>query len=272
VENTVCRHGLLAEHGLAFWIECGSKRILFDAGQTDVLRHNANHLAISLKSADAIVISHGHYDHTGCLAAATEARRKPPRSFVHPAALLAKYARHKDGTVRVIDTPAASRAALVNGTDIHWTKEPSQVVEGLWVTGPIPRLTDFEDTGGRLFKGLACRRPDNLIDDQAAFLDGPRGIVVILGCAHAGVINTLHYIQQLLPGRPIHTVIGGMHLVTVSETRTYRTVEALHELDIQRLVPLHCTGFAAMSCLGNEFSGRVSICAVGTRLDLGADS
>jgi 7,8-dihydropterin-6-yl-methyl-4-(beta-D-ribofuranosyl)aminobenzene 5'-phosphate synthase len=145
---------------------------------------------------------------------------------------------------------------------------PTTIGDALRLTGPVPRVTDFEDTGGDFFKDQGCTEPDELIDDQAAFVETSSGTIAILGCAHAGVINTLHYIGKLTHGRRIHTVMGGMHLLNASPERMERTVAQLRQLDIQRLVVCHCTGFAATTRLGNEFPGRCLPCHVGTVVEL----
>ena len=249
----------------------GGRRILFDTGQTDVLRRNADRLGIDLGTADAIVLSHGHYDHSGGLNTVLESSdNQPCPVFIHPDALAPKYARNSDGTSRPIGMSEDSRSALVHRSRTQATSSPTEIWAGLSVTGPIPRLTDFEDTGGTFFKDEGCLEPDDLIDDQAAFLQTPDGVAVILGCAHAGIVNTLLCIKELLPGRRIHTVIGGTHLATAGSRRMRKTIEALRELQVQRLLPLHCTGFAAAARLWKEFPGRVSICPVGTRLELEA--
>jgi 7,8-dihydropterin-6-yl-methyl-4-(beta-D-ribofuranosyl)aminobenzene 5'-phosphate synthase len=273
VENTAQGHGLLAEHGISFWIEIGPRRILFDAGQTDVAAHNARLLDIDLSSMHAVVLSHGHYDHTGGLAGIPRSktwRKKGVVAYAHPQALEDKYARNADGTGRYIGMAVDSRKVLTESFELRTTDAPTEVAEGLMVTGPIPRVTDFEDTGGPFFKDAECRQPDDLIDDQAAFLETSAGTVVILGCAHAGIVNTLRYIMQLAPDRPIATVIGGTHLIAASETRMNKTVEALRAMGIQRLFPLHCTGFQAAARLWKEFPRRVRACPVGTRVELSA--
>jgi 7,8-dihydropterin-6-yl-methyl-4-(beta-D-ribofuranosyl)aminobenzene 5'-phosphate synthase len=273
VENTAQGHGLLAEHGLAFWIEVGPRRILFDTGQTDVVSRNAGLLDIDLSSMDAVVLSHGHYDHTGGLAGIPRSktwRKKGVVAYAHPRALADKYARNADGTGRYIGMAVESRKVLTESFELRTTEAPTEIAEGFMVTGPIPRVTDFEDTGGPFFKDAECRQPDDLIDDQAAFLETSAGTVVILGCAHAGIVNTLSYVTQLVPDRPIHTVIGGTHLVSADEKRMNKTVEALRAIDIQRLFPLHCTGFQAAARLWTEFPGRVRACPVGTSVELAA--
>lgn len=267
VENTATRQGLLAEHGLAFWLETDSKKVLFDTGQTGVLAHNADRLGVDLRSADAVVLSHGHYDHTGGLQALLDDGYAGP-VYAHPAALRDKYGRNPDGTGRYIGMPPALRARLEGSPRLRQTESPTEIIDGLRVTGPVPRTTDFEDTGGSFFLDADCTQPDDLADDQAAFLDTPEGIVVILGCAHAGIINTLLAIKRFLPERPLRCVIGGTHLCDATERRMASTVAALREFGAPRLYPVHCTGFDAAARLRREFPDRVAPCPVGTTLTI----
>jgi len=262
VENTADGRGLLAEHGLSFWIELGDKRVLFDTGQGNVLNGNARQLGIRLELGDAVVLSHGHYDHTGGL---SDALRSTWRTtvYAHPAAFEAKFARNPDGTARDVGMPFLDEQKVREKAELVWVEGPTEICEGLHLTGSIPRTTDFEDTGGAFFKDRSCMQPDDLVDDQAAFLETAAGTVVILGCAHAGVINTLRYVQTLTDTRPIHTVMGGMHLRNASAERMDKTVAELRHLDVQRLLPCHCTGFASMARLWNEFPGRFAACPVG---------
>jgi len=175
----------------------------------------------------------------------------------------------RDGSAREIGIPARAHDSVnARQASITWTKEPTEVAHGIFVTGPIPRKSGFEDTGGPFFLDADGTVPDSIEDDQAMWIDTPGGVTVVLGCAHSGVVNTLRYINQLTPRRPIHTVIGGTHLVTAGAVRMDKTVEALRESDFQRLLPLHCTGFASAARLWKEFPGRVSICPVGTIVEL----
>ena len=149
------------------------------------------------------------------------------------------------------------------------TNQATEICDGMFVTGEIPRITDFEDTGGSFFLDEQLIEPDLLIDDQAAFIETSVGTVVILGCAHAGVINTLRYIHTLTNHRPIHTVIGGMHLRNASSERLDKTVLELRCFDVRRLILGHCTGPVALERLKKEFPDRCSNCHVGATVTFG---
>ncbi|MFA4944795.1 MAG: MBL fold metallo-hydrolase [Lentisphaeria bacterium] len=269
VENTAGGRGLLAEHGLSFLIELGGKRILFDTGQGGVLIANARRLGIRLEQVAAIALSHGHYDHTGGLGDALRNSRAPT-VYAHPAAFGPKFARSADGTAREIGMPSLDERMVREMAELVWVQKPTEVGGGLHLTGPVPRATQFEDTGGAFFTDRSCTQPDELMDDQAAFLETEAGTVVILGCAHAGVVNTLRHVQTLTGNRPIHMVIGGMHLLHASPERMDKTVAELRRLDVQRLLPCHCTGMAAVARLWQEFPGRCAACPVGTVLEVPA--
>lgn len=265
VENSVDRRALKAEHGLAWLLELGSGRVLFDTGQTDLFQDNAAVLGDSLESLDAIVLSHGHYDHTGGLAKAC-GLSPTAELLLHPDALSPKFTPNPDGSARFIGIPDASRRVIAEASRaITWTAECQEVIDGLFVTGAIPRLNEFEDTGGRFFVDAELRRPDPLADDQAMFCPTPEGTVVVLGCAHAGVVNTLRYIQHLTGETRFRAVLGGMHLVHASEARMEATIRALGDLEIQRLLPAHCTGFEASARLAAAFPRAYQGLGVGCR-------
>jgi 7,8-dihydropterin-6-yl-methyl-4-(beta-D-ribofuranosyl)aminobenzene 5'-phosphate synthase len=269
VENTASGRGVRGEHGLAVWIEAGSRRVLFDTGQTaDVLFHNARQLGIDLAGVDAVVLSHGHNDHTGGLA---EVLRRAPGAhlFLHPAALARRYIRKHDGEIQEIGMPAALDVGFLkeNTAGLTWTNQTAAVTEHVFATGPIPRATDFEDTGGDFFLDEPCLEADPIVDDQAVFFDTRDGTVVLLGCGHAGVVNTLNQIQNHTGGRPIHAVLGGMHLINASPERLTRTMDALRGLDVTMLAPAHCTGARAQAHMGTEFPDRWEPSTVGRRFE-----
>lgn len=266
VENSVTGRGLRAEHGLAYHVQAGRHALLFDTGQSDLLIHNASELGLRLEELEAIALSHGHYDHTGGMVVA---RSLAPgvRLYLHPAAVESKYAGNPDGTSRAVGmTGAAVQSVRDAAGAVVWTLKPTELCEGIFVTGEIPRQTLFEDNGGAFFLDEACARRDSLVDDQAMYFDTRDGVVVLLGCAHAGVVNTLNTIRAITGGRPIHSVIGGMHLLEASADRVERTLACLRELEIQRLGPAHCTGELSTARLRTEFAARCIQCVVGTRL------
>lgn len=266
VENTVYSRGLLAEHGLALHLQVGDRGLLFDTGQSDLLLRNARQLGVDLAATEAIVLSHGHNDHTGGLAPAREAAPKA-MVFLHPSALAPKFARASDGTGCDIGMEQASAELLRRaGQQVVPSSKPTEVLPGVFITGEIPRRTEFEDTGGPFFLDAACAHPDPLLDDQGLFFDTDRGLVVLLGCGHAGVVNTLEYIQGLTGGRPVRAVLGGMHLWTASRQRMDQTFASLGRWDIERLVHGHCTGVSATSELCAAFPGHCAPCSVGLRM------
>jgi 7,8-dihydropterin-6-yl-methyl-4-(beta-D-ribofuranosyl)aminobenzene 5'-phosphate synthase len=264
VENAVHAPGLLAEHGLAYWIEHQGRCVLLDSGQGGTLINNAHKLGIPIERIEALILSHGHYDHTGGAAQVLQGKR-PATVYAHPMAFDRKFIRKNDGGARDIGMPDASADAIRDSRNrLILTERPTTVFDGLMATGPVPRQTDFEDTGGAFFLDEACTIPDPLDDDQSVFFDTAEGTVVLLGCAHSGVINTLRYVRHLTGGRPIRALIGGMHLIGASPERIQRTIDELRQMGVGRIAPAHCTGMPATVALWNAFPGRCQSASAGT--------
>ncbi len=267
VENHAQGRGLLAEHGLSYWIEIKGRYLLFDTGQGLVLSSNAERLGVSLNLADAIILSHGHYDHTGGVDSVLQVAPHL-KVYGHQAVLAPKYARGSDGSCHDCGMPLPAKEAIREcGDRFINTERPTEIVDGLFATGEAPRRTEYEDTGGPFFTDPKCGNADPLLDDQAVIFDASRGTVVLLGCAHAGIINTLEYVRELTHGRRIHAVMGGMHLVAASRERMDRTISALRQFEVECLYPAHCTGFAATADLWNAFPGKCFQCMVGTTME-----
>jgi 7,8-dihydropterin-6-yl-methyl-4-(beta-D-ribofuranosyl)aminobenzene 5'-phosphate synthase len=264
VENTAAGKGLIGEHGLSFLIEADERRILFDTGQGLALTHNANILDISLKNLDAIVLSHGHYDHTGGLPSLLENCTNTDL-FLHPNAIAPKYSSRGN-----IGCPIDNEKTLRNRfRQLVWTKTPTEIMPGVYVTGTIPRHHPLENTGGSFWHNCEHTQRDSLWDDQALYLQVPEGIVVILGCAHAGVINTLDYIAQITNNKKFYAVIGGMHLLRAKAERLRATLETFTKYDVQLIGANHCTGMKAITFLWHELGDRCVDCHVGTELKFG---
>jgi 7,8-dihydropterin-6-yl-methyl-4-(beta-D-ribofuranosyl)aminobenzene 5'-phosphate synthase len=253
VDNVAARPDMLVEHGLSMWIEYNDKRILWDTGQSDLLCTNAQTLGIDLAAANVIAISHGHYDHTGGLPAVMTIIHKADVYF-HPAAVLPRYS--KKQAVHPVGMPPSAIQSLY-AWPVHLTESWMPIEQGIFLTGSIPRSNLVEDTGGAFYLDTECQVPDGIPDDQAMVLESEKGLIVVLGCAHSGVINTLDYIRLKTGKNRIYAVIGGMHLANADRQRLDRTVEAFIKYDVQKIIPLHCTGQAACDYLKDRLVNRV---------------
>jgi len=130
----------------------------------------------------------------------------------------------------------------------------------------IPRITDFEDDESSFFTDKSSHKADTLPDDQAMFFDSPKGLIVLLGSAHAGVVNTLHYIAKLRGETRVYAVIGGIHLSNSSAKRVECTIDVFRQYDVQKIGLAHCTGNNAIKKFKNVFSGQCFVCSVGTQI------
>lgn len=258
--------GLAGEHGFALWIEAGTERILFDTGQGSALADNARKLGVGLERADRIVLSHGHYDHTGGIPEATS-RAPQAEVYCHPGVVLPRYS-IRNGTPKPIQMPRESMTALdkLSVHRLHWVQQPVRLAEDVGITGPIPRETGFEDTGGPFYLDAEGKRPDPITDDLAVWIRTSAGLVVCVGCSHAGLVNTLNHVLRLNPGSKIRAVVGGFHLLNASVERVDRTIAGLQSLKPDRVVPCHCTGEDAAKRIGAAFGHDALLGQSGMRL------
>ena len=268
VVDNKAAEGLVAEHGFALWIDSGERTILFDTGNKEALVPNCRKLNLNFSSLTDLVLSHGHYDHTGGVDSVMR-EAGPIQVYLHQAAMQPRYANGEEET-KPVRMPAASMQSLWNVPDesIHWLTHPFKLSEGIGITGPISRLTEYEDTGGSFFYDPWGKRPDPIEDDNALWLRSPEGLVVCVGCSHAGIVNTLRAITEITGETRIRSVIGGLHLLNASAERLYKTVDALNELDLQQLVGCHCTGDESLAYLSTHLNCEVVQGQAGYRLDI----
>lgn len=267
-ENTA-NHGFLAEWGLAFLIEVDGMRILMDTGFSFSAVHNAQLMGIDLSTIDRIVLSHGHADHTGGLRDVLRITGGV-EVIAHPDMWAAKYGR-RDGEVRerYNGIPFSREELEGSGARFNLTRESVHIAEHVMTTGEIPMSSGYEEVENNLFVKQNDRlHPDPLADDLALIIDADFGIVVVLGCAHRGMINTLRHAQNITGKEVVYAVIGGTHLFPASEERIKNTVADLREIGIQRLGVSHCTGFRALTRLAQEFGDSFFLNNAGTKLTL----
>jgi 7,8-dihydropterin-6-yl-methyl-4-(beta-D-ribofuranosyl)aminobenzene 5'-phosphate synthase len=266
-DNRVDRgDGLLAEHGLCVAVEIAGRTVLLDTGQSDICLRNALRLGVNLRNLGAVVLSHGHYDHGGGLPALLDDLGSL-EVFAHPDVFASKYARRRDQEDRYIGLPYGEESLTARGAAVRIQLQPNKIADGLLMTGPIPRDTSFEDDDPHFWlKREDEWQPDCFDDEQALVIRTSRGLVVLAGCAHAGVINTLRHATALTGDDRIRAVIGGLHLSSAGAQRIQQTVAALREMEVGQVVACHCTGFAATMHLHATFGERLVNGAVGLRL------
>jgi len=265
-ENTA-NFGFLAEWGLSILVETNNLKILVDTGLSMSAVHNAQVLGIDLSTIDKIVLSHGHIDHTGGLREVLK-RTGKVEVIAHPDIWAAKYARLKEQEFYA-GIPFQREELESLGASFNLTREPVSLGDGIMTTGEVPMSTSYEEIDPNIFvKREGKLYPDPLADDLSLVIDTEQGLIVIPGCAHRGIINTLLHAQKLTGKKLIHAVIGGVHLFRASENQVEQTVTALKEMGIKKLGVSHCTGFYASAHLARQFGDSFFLNNVGTCLTL----
>jgi len=258
-ENTADNLGLLAEWGLSILVETVDANILLDTGQSISATSNANALGIDLRKVDKIVLSHGHADHTGGLLLVLGQIGKNIEVLAHPDAVDAKYSGKQANRRKNIALPYQLQDLEQLGARFKFSKKPVKITPDIMTTGEVPMTTDFEQIEPeRFFVKEDSRKwhPDELKDDLALIINTKPGLIVILGCGHRGMINTLYHAQKITGRKEIRMVIGGCHLIHSPVARVYKTIAALQELDVQKIGVSHCTGLEASAIMAHELGDR----------------
>ncbi|MGB5157967.1 MAG: MBL fold metallo-hydrolase [Desulfobacterales bacterium] len=268
-DNTAERGGFLGEWGLSILVETEDAKILLDTGNGSSLIHNAGLLDIDLGKIDKIVLSHGHFDHTGGLRDLLRRMNKNIQVIAHPDIWQAKFARRQGEKERYIGIPYQREELERLGADFLLSSRPVNVAENVMTTGEVPMNTGFEEIDAGLYvkEGLTWK-PDAIMDDQALIVKTTRGLVIILGCAHRGIINTLYHAQQITGETDIHMVLGGSHLMNASKERLRKTIDALRKLNVQKMGLCHCTEMYAISVLAQEFNEKFFFNKAGTIVNI----
>ena len=253
-ENTAGLPDVLAEWGLSILVETDDRSILLDAGASISIGQNADLLGIDLRKIDKIVLSHGHFDHTGGLNLLLRKMRREVEVIAHPDIWAPKYNRKEGKPEKHIAIPYQQRELESLGAWFTLSKGPVTLSEGVMTTGEVPMVTDFERIDSSLFvKTGSGWEPDALMDDQALVIKTHAGLVVVLGCAHRGMINTLYQAREISGIKKVHMVLGGCHLKDATDEQIWQTISCLNEIGVQKLGVSHCTGMKATLLLAQTY-------------------
>ena len=262
--------GLECVHGFAAWIRIRDRRILFDTGQKDVILKNSERLGINLADAEVLVLSHGHDDHTDNLADFYAINPTAPMYCGRNIDADRFCCRPGEQALNWSPPPSAKKIfETLPPEQKHVLDKPLYLLPGVAITGPVPRLTTFEDVGDALFLDIEARKPDPVSDDMSMWFETDKGLVILLGCCHSGVVNTVNYIRQVSGIEKISGIVGGMHLIRASKERMDKTLEAMKSWNMDFLIPCHCTGDNAMQQMKDYLGDIVTFGHTGTVIDLG---
>ncbi len=265
-ENTVPVPGLIGEHGFAAYVETPSTSLLFDTGQGFGLVPNSLRLKKDLAAVSKLVLSHGHFDHTGGMLAFLGVHG-PCDIVAHPDVLLERFRWMPVGPEEKpvsIGMPWKKAYLVTRGAKFQWVETFDEIEKDVFVSGVVPRETEFE-TGDPKFalRENGQWQPDPFRDDYSLVLKTPKGLVVILGCAHAGIINILKHVTRETGTDRVYAVLGGTHLGFSPDEQLGKTIEALKEFQIEILAVSHCTGQGPIARLAAEFGSGFAFAPVG---------
>ncbi len=292
VDNARGAAGLRARWGLSFWIETPHARVLLDCGDSDAFLHNAGRLGIALETADVFVLSHGHYDHGGGMGALTGVAPSTPL-VAHPGVTSPRYSLGRSGKREPIGLQESSLGALrAAAARTVWAVSPVEVAPGVWASGPVPRRHPLEQAESTFFLDPSCTVRDHVVDDQAVWVETPAGLIVLCGCAHSGVINTVRFIRETVAGSEcgrtsderareswslptaadglpvVRALVGGLHLLHAGRDRLRATSEFLATIGLESCAPCHCTGKRATTMLRDRLPDAFVEVATGCELRL----
>jgi 7,8-dihydropterin-6-yl-methyl-4-(beta-D-ribofuranosyl)aminobenzene 5'-phosphate synthase len=269
-ENLVGRLVGSGEHGFSAFIETGKSNYLFDTGSGRSIVPNSLALNKDLKSIRKIFLSHGHYDHTGGLSEVLKLKGKVD-VHSHPHVFLDRFAvlKEEGREIKRFIGIHYKRSYLESlGANFVFNTDFTEIEKGLFLTGEVPRQTNFEKADPRLFSETdGSMTHDLFLDDQSLILDTDKGIVLILGCAHSGMINIINHVINKMGKEKFHSILGGTHLDFLTPEQLEESIKSLKRMEIGKIGVSHCTGMRAAFRLQQEFGDRFFYGCVGSVLE-----
>ncbi len=267
-ENTAAGPGCTAEWGLSIFIQTDDMNLMLDTGAGLATLRNAEKADLQLKSVDKIVLSHAHADHTGGIREVLQ-RAHQPEVIAHPAVWVPKYKKTEKDPTPVFNGIPFARQELEKYAAFNLSKDPVWITENILTTGEVRRQTGFETIEPHFFKEEQDDLvPDDFPDDRALIFKTEKGLVIVSGCAHRGIINTILHAREVTGETRVHTVIGGTHLYPKKDVQIEQTVRALNELDVQHIGVSHCTGLKAAMELSRTFGDRFFLNNAGNQITI----
>lgn len=264
IENKTENNRCVAEHGLSIYIEAQGHKILFDAGASDRLIENARALGIDLSRINEVIISHGHYDHTGGVPAFCKKNQKA-KIYIHQDAF-APFFGMKNGTMETrtsgirwtAEEKAEIEPRLYLTNRLHW------IDENIMVSGTVPDRPGQKMTGQFFIKEGDTFVPDPMNHEQLLIIREKSGLYIFSGCSHKGVMAAIDYTKEMFPGKKIAGLIAGMHLYTADQATRREVAEQLEREEIPMVMPVHCTGIEGICQIKNLLKDRCVIPSAGS--------
>ena len=259
--------GTLGEHGFSALVESESGSLLFDTGQGFTLLHNAQRMNKNLHNVKDVALSHGHYDHSGGLLPLLRTCGSK-RVFGHPAIFTPRYRLKDTGEKLSLGMPYPREYLEGQGASFDLADDFREIAPSIFMTGHVPRNTSFETGDAGLFTDTCGCTADPFDDDQSLVIATEKGLVLLLGCCHAGLINTLEHVSRKTGRKDVYAVIGGTHLGFCSREQLQQTIASLRLWNIERLAVSHCTGFNGAALVASEFPSSFRLAQVGYSIEI----